>query len=383
MKPTQQRGLQIAARLNIFRKEDGTWSVPSQAGKGRYVVEPGEQPKCTCSFHETNGGRCKHIFAVEYFISRELHGDGSETVTETLTVTETVKRKTYPQNWPAYNAAQTNEKALFQQLLFDLCSGLTEQPQGNGRPRIPISDAIFSAAFKVYSTVSCRRFMCDLADAQAKGYIRKVSHFNTIYNYLEMPELTEILTDLITESSLPFASIETNFAVDSTGFGSTRFTTWYSTKYGDVRDQHDWVKTHICSGVKTNVVTAIAISERYAHDAPFFRELVQHTSENFHIEQVLADKGYSSKANLQIVEDLGAVPYIAFKKNAKPDRTRRLKNEKPNMWTRAYHFYSFHQEEFLEKYHQRSNVESTFMSMKAKFGHNILDAHGVEEVQYD
>src|SRR5205807_1942964 len=37
------------------------------------------------------------------------HGDGTTTVTETVTVRETTQ-KTYPQNWPAYNAAQTHEK---------------------------------------------------------------------------------------------------------------------------------------------------------------------------------------------------------------------------------------------------------------------------------
>jgi hypothetical protein len=32
------------------------------------------------------------------------------------------------------------------------------------------------------------------------------------------------------------------------------------------------------------------------------------------------------------------------------------------------HFYHLHRETFLEHYHQRSLVESTFMMMKAKFG---------------
>ena len=63
-------------------------------------------------------------------------------------------RVTYAQNWPAYNMAQTTEKETFCNLLRDLCSSIPEPPQGRGRPRLPIGDAIFSAAFKVYSTVS-------------------------------------------------------------------------------------------------------------------------------------------------------------------------------------------------------------------------------------
>jgi predicted nucleic acid-binding Zn finger protein len=65
---------------------------------------------CTCPDHETRGLKCKHIFAVEFAIKRKQNRDGSTTVTKTVTVTETIKKPTYPQEWPAYNAAQTNEK---------------------------------------------------------------------------------------------------------------------------------------------------------------------------------------------------------------------------------------------------------------------------------
>ncbi len=107
---------------NIVRK-DGAWIVPSSAGKGRYTVSPGgDVPHCTRPDRETRGVKCKHIFAVEYAISRERNQDGSTTVTETVTVQKTVKR-TYPQNWPAYNADQTHEKDRFLDLFRDLCGG--------------------------------------------------------------------------------------------------------------------------------------------------------------------------------------------------------------------------------------------------------------------
>src|SRR5688572_20767046 len=106
--PRQQRGLEIAATFNLVQK-GGAWIVPSQSGKGRYTVCPDpETPHCTCPDHETRGVKCKHIFAVEYAVSRERNRDGSVTVTERMTVQHTVKR-TYPQNWTAYNAAQTHE----------------------------------------------------------------------------------------------------------------------------------------------------------------------------------------------------------------------------------------------------------------------------------
>jgi transposase len=371
MSTTQQRGLEMAAKFKILKRADGTWSVPSQTGKGhRYTIEMGDSPKCSCPYQETHNTACKHIFAVEYFLQRERHDDGSETVTETLTLTETVSRKTYRQNWPAYNAAQTTEKSEFQRLLYALCTGIESPQQTKGRPRIPLSDAVFSIAFKVFSTVSGRRFISDLADAQAKGYIQKVPHFNSIFNYLEMPELTPVLTDLIEESSLPLEAVETDFAVDSTGFGSSRMTSWYSTKYGDALDQHDWVKAHVCCGVKTNIVTAIRVTDRNTNDSPLLPELIQTTAENFHISEVSADKGYSSRTNTNAIGSLGATPYLAFIRTAKADRPS--KRGKPDtLWTRMYHLYSYQREEFLDRYHKRSNVESTFMSIKAKFGDGV------------
>ena len=39
----------------------------------------------------------------------------------------------------------------------------------------------------------------------------------------------------------------------------------------------------------------------------------------------------------------------------------------PHLWTRMYHFYSYNQERFMQSYHKRSNVETTFHMIKSKF----------------
>ncbi len=40
-------------------------------------------------------------------------------------------------------------------------------------------------------------------------------------------------------------------------------------------------------------------------------------------------------------------------------------------WKRMYHFYMMNQERFMQAYHRRSNVESTFSMIKAKFGERL------------
>jgi Transposase DDE domain len=314
----QQRGMEIAARATVVRR-GAEWSVPSQSGAGKYTVtglpvsRAGDAPRCTCPDYETRAVKCKHLFAVEYVIERERHADGSTTVTETMRVTKTVKR-TYPQNWPAYNAAQTTEKDRFQALLADLCRGIPEPDAARtGRPRLPLADVVFSATYKVYSTVSARRFMSDLREALARGFMTKAPSYNSIFRYLENPALAPILRDLIVESSLPLKAIETDFAADSTGFTTSRFIRWFDHKYGVVRQQHDWIKAHVMVGVKTNVVTAVEIHGRNAADTTMLPALVGATAVNFNMAEVSADKAYGSVKNMNVISDAGAEPFIAFK----------------------------------------------------------------------
>src|SRR5436853_6245900 len=154
MEPREIKGLEIAAKSKLTRKGN-LWLVPSQTTKEqKYTVAvDGEKPECTCRDHEFTNDKCKHIFAVEYTIEREQTTDG-QTVTETVKVT----RKTYSQNWPAYNAAQTQEKSQLQALLYELCRTIPEPEQQRGRPRLSLADIIFASTFKIYSTVSGLRF---------------------------------------------------------------------------------------------------------------------------------------------------------------------------------------------------------------------------------
>ena len=361
----QQRGLELAATVKIVRKRN-EWIVPSQSGKGRYKVRAISKKKfqCNCPDHETHGGKCKHIFAVQYVRQRDLFdSDVAESIKSRQAVKRT-ERKTYPQDWRAYNNAQTHEKEKFLELLRDLCAGVTEPaPPKTGRPRLPLRDAIFATCFKVYSTVSCRRFMTDMRDAHSKGYISKVPHFNSICNYLENPELTPILHSLITETSLPLKAVEVDFAANSSGFTTSRFIRWFDHKYGAVRQQHEWVKVHLMCGVRTNIVTAVEIRDKDASDTRLLPALVDTTAKNFAISEVSADKGYGSVKNYQAVQRHGAVPYIAFKSI----HTGRAEG----LWKKMFHYFQFRRDEFLAHYHKRSNVESTFSMIKAKFRDHV------------
>src|SRR5579871_5588898 len=120
MDARQQRGIVIAATVKLAQMH-GVWVVPSQtASDKRYMVDP-SKGTCTCPDCQESGFKCKHQWAVEFTLKREQMADGSFVEQRTFQWTE---KRTYTQNWPAYNEAQTTEKGRFQELLADLCRGI-------------------------------------------------------------------------------------------------------------------------------------------------------------------------------------------------------------------------------------------------------------------
>lgn len=355
----EERGRALAATAKI-REARGRWTVPSATHAGSYVVDLSAEdgPTCSCPDFELRRTRCKHIHAVEFTIIRETAPDG--TVTETRSV-----RVTYSQNWPAYNAAQTNEKDRVEKLLRGLCDGIVQPKQGKGRPRLPLSDAVFAASMKVYGTMSGRRTASDLRECAARGLLPAAPHYNTVFKYLEDPSVTPILKAMIEESARPLRGVETDFAVDASGFSTCAYVRWYDEKYGRERSEHEWLKVHLMCGVKTNVVTSVEVTDGNANDSPHLPALVNSTAQRFRLGEVSADKGYLSRSNVDAIALAGGAPFIPFKQGTgaggKPDE----------LWTGLYHYYQFRRAAFLAHYHKRSNVESTFWMIKSKFGERL------------
>lgn len=365
MNEREQRGMELAATKKMRQAKNG-WIVPSQTGDGTLYTVNLEAQTCSCPDHETRQVKCKHIYAVEFTIRRETDTNGNVATTKTI-------RITYSQDWTAYNTAQTEEKERFTALLSDLCKLVPQPPQTTGRPRLPLSDMVFACAYKVYSGFSSRRFSSDMHEAHEDGLVTTIHHFNRVSSYLSDPMLTPIVKSLITVSSLPLKGIETDFAVDSSGFSTSRFVRWYNKKWGRELDNREWVKVHLMCGVNTHIVTAVDTSGWAANDTTFFRPLVEQTAQHFQIAEVSADKAYPGRKNLQLVSDLGATPFIPFKTNVVPPTGN-------DTWAKMYHYYMCNRDVFLQHYHKRSNVETVFSMVKGKFGDAVRSKTDVGQV---
>jgi len=357
----EERGKVLYNSVKIIQTPKGFWRVTSQTNpKKMYKVTfHRHQPKCECPDCVMRRKKCKHIWAVEFYLKQKIDEEGR--------IKETTKgvKITYAQKWKAYDKSQTNEKLIFMKLLRDL-SDTIEQPNYKfGRPTLPISDMIFSSAMKIYSTFSLRRFMSDVKIAKEMRLIDSVPCYASIGHFLQRKDVTDILKSLIELSSLPLKEIETTFSVDSSGFSTSRFARYFNYKWGRESKYRIWMKAHLISGTKTNIVTGVEITEGEVHDSPSLPRLVEETAKNFKVGEVSGDKAYSSRKNLQLIEDVGAVPFIPFKKNAKMLRGA------TKIWGKMYHYFMYRNEEFLEHYHKRSNAETVFHMIKTKFRDNL------------
>ena len=75
------------------------------------------------------------------------------------------------------------------------------------------------------------------------------------------------------------------------------------------------------------------------------------------------DTAYSSLKNYEAVDALGGTAFIDFKVNAS--------GAAGGLFQKMFHYFAFRQEEFMSHYHKRSNVESTFGMIKAKFRDHV------------
>lgn len=282
--------------------------------------------------------------------------------------------QTYTQDWPAYNQAQAIEITLSGKLLRGLVESVVEPEYRLGRPRLSLRDALFCAVQKVYLQLSSRRAHSIYKDAAKEELIEKAPHFNAVSKLLNKEEITPILHGLIALSARPLRSVETEFAVDSTGFRTNCFGRYAEEKHG-LKKQHRWLKIHMASGTKTNIVTSVRITNENAGDSPQFNPLITETSRlGFEIKEVSADKAYSSRSNYETVAELGGKAYIPFRKNATG------KSRGSRIWKKMFHYFQFNNEEFMKYYHKRSNVESTFFAIKAKFGETLKSKNYTAQV---
>jgi len=269
-------------------------------------------------------------------------------------------------DWPSYNKAQTKERQFFFRIADELMRiTVPETPTGHiGRPRMPLGDMIKSLLVQKYEEKSSRRTTGYLQELENRRYIEKKPHFNTSLKYLKSPAITPYLQDILAMTAVFFQGMETTIAIDSTGFSTTRFNGWLEKRH-EQKPKRRYIKFHAVVGAKTGIIASLSVTPETAGDSPQFDPLVRQAVERLKPQIVTADKAYSSRANLELGKELGIIPLIPFKSNA----TGTAKGSPA--WKAMYNFYATHYVYFMKRYHQRSNVEAVFSSIKRKLTDSV------------
>ena len=360
----QMRGLAIALTEKHIRPDRFGHKVPSQSGNGVYLVNLEHGPYCTCPDFEATGQACKHVYAVQALLQGDqIDAEPPEPVGVRVS-----------QPWRDYTDAQVHEGELFERLLRELCDTVPQPPQANGRPRLPVGDMLFGMGMKVYSTLSTRRAMSGMRDAVGRGRMCAEPSYSTPIRYFEREEMTPILRGLIQQSALPLRDVETCFAIDSSGFATTAYHQWFEEKWGGggkSKKKVQWVKVHVMCGVQSNIVTVADATATASADSPYLPSFTRTTAEHFNVLEVSADKAYSARGNLLAVDDVGGKAYIPFKTGSVAVQKVSRKSRGDALWAELYHLVTLNEPEFNRHYHKRSNVETVFHMVKAKFGEKI------------
>jgi transposase len=228
----------------------------------------------------------------------------------------------------------------------------------------------------VYSQLSSRRAEALFGYAAERGQLGRAPHFNAPSKFLNRSEATPVLRQLLALSALPLAGVEATFAVDSTGFRTTNFGSYLNAKHG-VKREHEWLKAHLVTGVKTNIVASATITDSQGKgtaDTTQFPPLMEALLEGgFAPSVVTADGAYASRTNMDLLQALGVEPLIPFNDRVKP---RALGS---SAWRKAVLYFQLHRDEFRQRYHQRSNVESTISAIKRKLGESVRSKNRVAQ----
>lgn len=268
------------------------------------------------------------------------------------------------QQWDKYTEGQQNERKLLPDVLDELFQNiqLKYDETKKGRHFHSIKDITYCLMLKTYTKLSSRRLNSDLESIKKEGYIEKVPNFTTMMKYLNKEELTWLLDALITLSSKPIPNIK-DVAIDSSGFSTSQFGRWFDFKYDKDKTIRKWIKAHIVCDTQTNIITSAIVTSGNLADSPQLKPLLEKNTHQ--LREVSADRAYSSRENLQIITNMGAVPYIPFKSNVTGA------HGKFHIWKKSYRYFKENPQEFFEHYHKRSNVETCFHMIKQKFGKDL------------
>lgn len=151
--------------------------------------------------------------------------------------------------------------------------------------------------------------------------------------------------------------------MDATGFGTKTYVRWRDPRPRRMK-RRDWLKLHAAVTSILKAIPNMEVTDGEASDSPQLRKLLKALPLD-DIEAVAADSAYLSRKNCDLIEAIGARPYI------KPKRNSTARSHGSRAWRRMILDYRENSEEWNKKYHIRSSAETAFSVIKRRFGYQL------------
>ncbi len=288
---------------------------------------------------------------------------------------------TTKRDWFEYNEAKTRRVQTFLSLLLLVLDTvpLPSLYKGKGRKPVPTRDIIICLSLKIYYKTSFRDIIGELKQHKNELGLEKVPHFNTLRRYMVDPRITVILGILLIFIIQPIVALETVFASDATGYGTSRKSEYYTVvvnshakkdtknkKLLQKKKKKDFVKLHVTIGTFSQMVVCAVTTIGKRNDQTQFETMVKMVSSVFKIKEWLGDAGYLSRKACNLVTKQHGIPFFWPKSNST------AKSRGSYAWSDMITMFKNNLEFFKKHYHQRSKVESVFSSIKNYFGSTVL-----------
>lgn len=394
---TQFRGLDLARNAEVNYEGDSVWSVSD--GKQTCLVNL-DRGEATCEEFRRSRPRieCAHRWAVLFTIEPptidEFQTPGalappSPAPTpgpgrDARRALGEAMRGGYTRHAKAYDEslrAEIVDTVLFAKALFrEVGQGIQwREPKDRGRRQMPLANILLSNFLRAHNNWSYRR---------TEGFMRLLAHermhligpdypdFNLASRFNRSPLATPVLRDLLAITAEPFREFGAlRLAADGTGISSNHFADYRCEKRDGLPEaRHSrWFRAHVICDVDSFHAVCVRVTPPTGSEKTLMLEMLQDLADRGygeHIEEVLADGGYSASQIRDEIASLGARPVVPWNVNAKNAISKKYapRVRHPKIIKDMFHTFSREPERFKQDYRMRVKVEGLFSAVKGRFG---------------
>jgi hypothetical protein len=150
--------------------------------------------------------------------------------------------------------------------------------------------------------------------------------------------------------------------IDSTGIRLKTSSSWYDIRIGRKNRRRDNAKFHIAVEISRNMIVEYKITSWKRNDSPQLKFLLRNVKE---VLRVLADAGYPSRKNCDIVVRKNGKPFFRLRKNM----TSKAKSS--SAWKQMVNFAKRRKELYDQICGLRSVIESIMSAIKKRYGNSV------------